>query len=73
MIGGLKTTRRYLLAGASLIGMLAIGLPEAKARDLKAILLLGKPLIVARMQQSHPKTRLSPDCHKPVIAPEIER
>ena len=37
MIGGLRTTSRYLLATASFIGLLAIGLPEAKAQDLKAI------------------------------------
>lgn len=37
MNGGLRTTSRYLLAGASLIGLLAIGLPEAKAQDLKSI------------------------------------
>lgn len=37
MNGGLRNTSRYLLAGASVIGMLAIGLPEANAQDLKAI------------------------------------
>jgi phosphate-selective porin OprO/OprP len=37
MIGGLGKSNRYLLAGASVIGILAVGLPEAKAQDLKAI------------------------------------
>ena len=37
MIGGLRTTSRYLLAGASLIGLMAIGTPEAKAQNLQEI------------------------------------
>ena len=37
MIGGLKISSRYLLAGASVIGMLAYAIPEAKAQDLKEI------------------------------------
>jgi outer membrane murein-binding lipoprotein Lpp len=34
---GLGKTSRYLLAGASVIGILAVGLAEAKAQDLKSI------------------------------------
>ena len=37
MNGGLGKMNRYLLAGASVIGLLAIGAPEAKAQDLKSI------------------------------------
>ena len=37
MIGGLKTTSRYLLAGASLIGILAFNAPEASAQNLQEI------------------------------------
>jgi phosphate-selective porin OprO/OprP len=37
MIGGLGKTSRYLLAGAGAIGILAAGVPEAKAQDLKEI------------------------------------
>ena len=37
MIGGLRTTSRYLLAGASVIGLLAIGAPEAKAQNMQEI------------------------------------
>jgi phosphate-selective porin OprO and OprP len=37
MIGGSRTTSRYLLAGASLIGLLAIGAPEAKAQNMQEI------------------------------------
>ena len=37
MNGGLGKMNRYLLAGASVIGLLAIGVPEAKAQDLKSI------------------------------------
>jgi len=37
MIGGLRTTSRYLLKGASVIGLLAIGTPEAKAQDMQQI------------------------------------
>src|SRR3990172_2537573 len=37
MIGGLGRMSRYLLAGASVIGILALGLSEAKAQDLKSI------------------------------------
>lgn len=37
MIGGFRNTSRYLLAGASVIGLLAVGLPEANAQDLKSI------------------------------------
>ena len=37
MIGGLRTTSRYLLAGASVIGILAIGTPEAKAQNMQEI------------------------------------
>ena len=37
MIGGLRTTSRYLLAGASVIGLLAIGTPEAKAQNMQEI------------------------------------
>ncbi|MEX1059457.1 MAG: porin [Methyloceanibacter sp.] len=37
MIGGLGKTSRYLLAGASFIGLLAYAIPEAKAQDLKSI------------------------------------
>ncbi|MEX1059458.1 MAG: porin [Methyloceanibacter sp.] len=37
MIGGLGKLGRYLLAGAGVIGLLAAGVPEAKAQDLKAI------------------------------------
>ena len=37
MIGGLRTTSRYLLAGASVIGLLAIAIPEAKAQDMQQI------------------------------------
>jgi phosphate-selective porin OprO/OprP len=37
MIGGLKTTSRYLLAGASLIGILAFTAPEASAQNLQEI------------------------------------
>jgi phosphate-selective porin OprO and OprP len=37
MIGGSKTTSRYLLAGASVIGLLAIGVPEAKAQNMQEI------------------------------------
>ncbi len=36
MIGGLRTNR-YLLAGASVIGLLAIGAPEAKAQNMQEI------------------------------------
>ena len=37
MNGGLGKMNRYLLAGASVIGLLAIGAPEAKAQDLQEI------------------------------------
>jgi phosphate-selective porin OprO/OprP len=38
MIGGISKMNRYLLAGAGVIGLLmAAGIPEAKAQDLKAI------------------------------------
>ena len=37
MIAGLRTTSRYLLAGASVIGLLAIGAPEAKAQNMQEI------------------------------------
>ena len=37
MIGGLRTTSRYLLAGASVIGLLTIGSPGAKAQDMQEI------------------------------------
>jgi len=37
MIGGLKTSGRYLLASASVIGILAHAAPEARAQDLKSI------------------------------------
>jgi len=37
MIGGLRTTSRYLLAGASVIGLLAMGTPEAKAQNMQEI------------------------------------
>ena len=37
MIGGLGKLSRYLLAGTGVIGLLASGVPEAKAQDLKAI------------------------------------
>lgn len=37
MIGGLSKTSRYLLAGASVIGVLASGLAEAKAQNLQEI------------------------------------
>ena len=37
MNGGLGKINRYLLAGASVIGLLAIGAQEAKAQDLKSI------------------------------------
>jgi len=37
MIGGLRTTSRYLLAGASVIGLLAMVTPEAKAQDMQQI------------------------------------
>lgn len=37
MIGGLGKTSRYLLAGASAIGILTSGVPEAAAQDLKSI------------------------------------
>ena len=37
MIGGLRTTSRYLLAGASVIGLLAIGTPEARAQNMQEI------------------------------------
>jgi phosphate-selective porin OprO and OprP len=37
MIGGLKTTSRYLLAGASLIGILAFGASDANAQNLQEI------------------------------------
>ena len=37
MTGGLSKMNRYLLAGASVIGLLAIGSAEAKAQDLKSI------------------------------------
>ena len=38
MIGGLSKMNRYLLAGAGVIGILmAAGIPEAKAQDLRAI------------------------------------
>ena len=37
MIGGSKTTSRYLLAGASVIGLLAIAAPEAKAQNMQEI------------------------------------
>ena len=37
MIGGLRTTSRYLLAGASVIGLLAMGTPEAKAQNMQDI------------------------------------
>ncbi len=37
MTGGLSKMNRYLLAGAGIIGLLAIGLPEAQAQDLKEI------------------------------------
>ena len=37
MIGGLKTTSRYLLASASLIGILAFSAPEASAQNLQEI------------------------------------
>ena len=37
MIGGLRTTSRYLLAGASLIGILTIGSQGAKAQNMQEI------------------------------------
>jgi hypothetical protein len=37
MNGGLGKMSRYLLAGASVIGLMAIGAQEAKAQDLKSI------------------------------------
>ena len=37
MNGGLAKLSRYLLAGASVIGLLAIGAPEAKAQNLQEI------------------------------------
>jgi phosphate-selective porin OprO and OprP len=37
MIGGFKTTSRYLLAGASVIGILALTTPEASAQNLQEI------------------------------------
>src|SRR4029079_3715332 len=37
MIGGLRTTSRYLLAGASVIGLLTIGSPGDKAQDMQQI------------------------------------
>ena len=37
MNGGLGKMNRYLLAGASVIGLLAIGAPEAKAQNLQEI------------------------------------
>ncbi len=37
MNGGLGKISRYLLAGASVIGLLAIGAPEAKAQDMQQI------------------------------------
>jgi phosphate-selective porin OprO/OprP len=37
MSGGLKNVSRYLLAGAGTIGLLASGIAEAQAQDLKAI------------------------------------
>jgi phosphate-selective porin OprO/OprP len=37
MIGGLSKINRYLLAGAGAIGLLAAGIPGAKAEDLKEI------------------------------------
>jgi phosphate-selective porin OprO/OprP len=37
MIGGLSTTSRYLLAGASVVGVLASGLTEAEAQNLQEI------------------------------------
>jgi phosphate-selective porin OprO/OprP len=37
MIGGLKRTSQYFLAGAFALGLLASEVPEAKAQDLKAI------------------------------------
>ena len=37
MNGGLGKMSRYLLAGASVIGLLAIGAPEAKAQNLQEI------------------------------------
>ena len=37
MIGGLSKMNRYLLAGAGVIGILMVAVPEAKAQDLKAI------------------------------------
>ena len=37
MNGGLGKMSRYLLAGASVIGLLAIGAPEAKAQNMQEI------------------------------------
>ena len=37
MNGGLGKMNRYLLAGASVIGLLAIGAPEAKAQNMQEI------------------------------------
>ena len=37
MNGGLGKMNRYLLAGASVIGLLVFGLPEARAQDLQQI------------------------------------
>ena len=37
MNGGLAKYRRYLLAGASVIGLLALGLPEARAQNMQEI------------------------------------
>ena len=37
MNGGLNTTSHYLLAGASLIGILAFGASDAKAQNLQEI------------------------------------
>jgi phosphate-selective porin OprO and OprP len=37
MIGGLKTKSRILLASASAIGLLVLGLPEAKAQNMQEI------------------------------------
>ncbi|MGH6833900.1 MAG: hypothetical protein ACRECM_12945, partial [Methyloceanibacter sp.] len=37
MIGGLGRLSRYLLAGAGVIGLLATGIPEARAQNLQDI------------------------------------
>lgn len=37
MNGGLRKLKRYLLAAAGVIGLMATGAPEAKAQDLQQI------------------------------------